>query len=159
MTSTRIRSVVCATAIAAGLALAGTATQDALACGWPETCEQRLPSVDIGDATNGNGGSVTGTCTGAAGAATSLNRATYVVTASATSTTTNTKAVPVGTAVVCHIIDAANGTVYGTARGGLPGPAAEAAGTATIPNGREIRVCVDSNAVFSDGSTARDSTC
>ncbi len=154
-------SPLLATAMAAAVLAVGAAgaTATAHACGWPQTCDPQLPSVDSGGASSGSGGSVTGSCTGVAGVAIGTDRATYIVHASATAATTNPGAAPVGTGVTCRVVDGRTGAVYGTVRGGQPGPTAHAVGAVTVPNGVPIRVCVDSNAVFSDGSTAHDGNC
>lgn len=152
------RLVATALAAASLAGLAG-ATATAHACGWQETCDPKLPAVDSGGASNDSGGSVNGRCTGIAGVAASTDEATYVVQAAATATTTRPGAAPVGTGVTCHIIDARTGAVYGSVRAGQPGPAALGIGVVTLPHGHPVRVCVDSNAVFSDGSTARDANC
>ncbi len=153
--------LLAATVLAAALLAVGTAGAPAIAhaCGWPQTCDPQLPSVDSGGASNGSGGSVTGSCTGVAGVAIGTDRATYIIHASAAAATTNPGAAPAGTGVTCRVIDVRTGAVYGTVRGGQPGPHAHALGVATVPNGVPIRVCVDSNAVFSDGSTAHDANC
>ena len=92
------------------------------------------------------------TCTGAVGAATSLNSITYVIKATANAVATN-GAVGVGTSVHCVIVDTRTGAVYGGADGGLPGPTAVAVGTATVPLSSTVAAKVCSGAVFSNGGS------
>lgn len=92
---------------------------------------------------------VVSTCTAVVGATTSLNSITYVIEATAVSSSTNGSA-PVGTSVRCQIIGS-NGVVYGGASGGLPGPTGVGVGTATVPTSVSATARVCGSAVFSDG--------
>lgn len=114
--------------------------------------------IDTGSTRTPTGGSINGTCTGAAGVATDFNNVTYAVEANAVASHTGAVAA-VGSGVVCRVVNTSTGTVYGTIRGGLPGPATAAAGTVTVPRTANVRACVSANAVFSDGSTGSFNNC
>ncbi len=135
---------VCATALLAGAGVASGAS---------------AVLVDSGSGSGSTGGSVNGTCSGQLGVATGFNDITYAVEAAATATHRRAGVVAVGTAVRCRIINASTGTRYGGVSGGAPGPVAVAAGTVTFPRTAAVRVCVEANAVFSDGSAAAFSNC
>jgi len=141
------------TALVACLCAASLLVTAGIAFGAPAILLER------GEGSSPTGGKVEATCTGQLGAATDFNRITYAVEAAAIATHRKPGVVAVGTGVVCRIVNASTGTVYGTVRGGAPGAAAVAAGTISFPRTAVVRVCVEGNAVYSDGSTAAFSRC
>jgi len=115
--------------------------------------------LERGEGSSPTGGTVEAFCTGQLGAATDFNRITYAVEAVANAAHSKIGVAPVGTGIVCRIVNASTGAVYGTVRGGAPGSTAVAAGTISFPRTAAVRACVEASAVYSDGSTAAFDGC
>jgi hypothetical protein len=105
------------------------------------------------------GGSIGATCAGPAGLNTDFDRMTYAVDVAANATHRSPAVFAVGTVAVCKVVDARDGAVFGSVRGGQPGPVAVGAGVVSFPSSVEVKACIEGHAVFSDGSTASFSTC
>jgi hypothetical protein len=138
-----MRKIARAAVVAVGIGAVGMTAAPASAA------QAALIGLDSGGS---NGYTVVSQCSAVAGATTSLNSITYVVDATAVASSTKTAAA-VGTSVRCQVVGS-NGVVYGGASGGLPGPTAVAAGTATVPTNITAFVRVCGSAVFSDGGSA-----
>jgi hypothetical protein len=115
--------------------------------------------IDGGSGSSPTGGSVHATCAGVVGLNTDFDEMTYAIEVEAHATHRNPLVRPVGGAVSCSILNAQTGAVYGTVRGGFPGPVTAAAGVIRFPSHATVRACVSANVIFSDGSAASFSTC
>ena len=112
-----------------------------------------------GGGSSPTGGTINATCAGPAGLATDFNEITYAVDVNGAATHKNPGVVPVAVGVTCKVVNASTGTTYGSVRSGTPGPVVVGAGVVSFPGNVEVRACIEANAVFSDGSTARFDNC
>jgi hypothetical protein len=138
-----VLKTVIATAALAGAVLASPASaysNDAL-------------MLDLGQAGNGYGNSVTASCTGGPGVALDINSTTFVVRGTATGTSSG-GATPLGTSISCWIRDTSNGWTWGPINGGVPGNTAVAVGTISARPTGWLTMCAEAYALFADNTPA-----
>jgi type 1 fimbria pilin len=131
--------------------LLGTAAVSLMLAAGPASAATDLVAIDV----NSVGSHlVASTCHITAGETTDVRFITYLVHASAHALGTS---VPLATGVECTVY--AGGTARGGASGSLPGPDAEAIGTATVPVGDVPTLCVSGGATYLDGATVPTKHC
>lgn len=146
MTFSRTRLLL--VAVAAPIAMIAATTAPAAA----EV--ESLVAVDLNGTVGGY--NVVSTCSPVLVASTDARFLTFALKASADATGPS---VPLATTVTCTMRDATNNQPVGGASGALPGPHAEAVGTATLPFGHLYKLCVSGGASFLNGYSLGSKPC
>lgn len=114
-----------------------------------------VPTIGLG---NNGPHHVTAHCTPGAGVALGLNQITYVVEATASSFSTN-GSLALGTSLTCYAYNIHTYRIYASISGGLPGDAAAAVGTMTVPTSADVSLCIKATALFNDNAAAHFDSC
>lgn len=115
---------------------------------------ESLVSVDVNTAAGGY--QVLSTCKPLLIATTDPRFLTFVLRASADA---SGPSVALSTTVTCTMYDTTTGQAVGGASGGLPGPHAEAVGTAVLPFGHLYKLCVSGGASYLSGYSVGSKPC